>query len=88
MFTKSQRLVIIYGAWVFGVLGLLALFQSISVDIFFGLCLFGLIIIVELSGPYTTKPGWRAHINKAIFIGMLGFIIIVMNKVLIILGTS
>lgn len=86
MLTKNYRLVYAFGAWMFAVLALLTLFQSLDAEYFFVLCLIGFLIIVELSGPFTVRPEWRKRVNLAIVIGVLVFSLIVINKVLDILG--
>jgi hypothetical protein len=85
MMTKSQKLVVTFGGWIFTVLAILTIFQSLNYEYFFVLCLIGFLIIVELSGPFTTKPRWRSRVNIAILIGVIIFSIIVINKVLEIL---
>ncbi|MGA9141418.1 MAG: hypothetical protein WBZ29_14420 [Methanocella sp.] len=86
MITKGQRMVLIFGGWVFLVLQIMALFQSINLEYYFMLCLTGLFIIVELSGPYIAKPRWRARIDATLAIGALIFGALVINKVQIMLG--
>ncbi len=86
MMTKNYRLIYAFGAWIFAVLALLALFQSLSPEYFFVLCLIGFLIIVELSGPFTVRPEWRKRVNVVIVIGVLIFGLVVANKVLDILG--
>ncbi len=84
--TKGQKIVFIFSGWVFLVLALLLLFASLSLEYFFVLCLIGFLIIIELSGPYTVRPGWRRRVNIFILAGTIIFAIIVALKVLTILG--
>ena len=86
MLTKNYQLIYTFGAWMFLVLALLTLFQSLSPEYFFVLCLIGFLIIVELSGPFTVRPAWRGRVNVVIIIGVLIFALIVAEKVLGILG--
>lgn len=86
MWTRSQRLVYIFGGWMLVVLAMLALFGSISYEYFFVLCLIGFLVIVELSGPFTVRPAWRSRVNVVITLGVLVFSLIVVEKVLAILG--
>ena len=86
MLTRGQRLVYLFGGWMFAVLFLLALFDSVSYEYFFVLCLIGFLVIVELSGPFTVRPAWRSRVNVAIILGVLVFSLIVVEKVLAILG--
>jgi len=86
MLTRSQRLTYLFGGWMFVVLSLLALFGSVSYEYFFVLCLIGFLVIVELSGPFIVRPAWRSRVNIVIFLGVLVFSLIVLEKVLAILG--
>lgn len=86
MFTKSQRIVVIFGAWVFLALAILTFFPPLSYEYFFVLCLIGFLIIVELSGPFASRPKWRSRVNVVILIGVIIFSLIVAGKVLGILG--
>lgn len=86
MMTKSQTLVIAFVGWVLVVLALLVLFQSLSAEYFFVLCLIGFLIIIELSGPFMTKPRWRSRVNIIIAIGVVIFAVIVFNKIMEIIG--
>ena len=88
MLIKSQKMVYIFGGWILGVLTLLAMFNSISYEYFFVLCLIGFLIIVELSGPFTVRPAWRSRVNIVIAIGVIIFSLIVIKKVLDILNIT
>ena len=54
MLTKNQRLVFAFGGWALLILTILILLNSLDFEYFFVLCLIGFLIIVELSGPFTT----------------------------------
>jgi hypothetical protein len=86
LLTKSQRIVIIFGAWAFLALAILAVFQSLSFEYFFVLCLIGFLVIVELSGPFASRPRWRSRVNVVILLGVILFSLVVVKKVLDILG--
>jgi hypothetical protein len=85
LLTKSQRIVVIFGAWAFLTLAILAVFQSLSIEYFFVLCLIGFLVIVELSGPFASRPRWRSRVNVVILLGVVMFSLIVVKKVLDIL---
>ncbi|OPY26721.1 MAG: hypothetical protein A4E28_02347 [Methanocella sp. PtaU1.Bin125] len=88
MLTKSQRIVVIFGAWAFLALAALAVF-GLGRDVFeyyFVLCLIGFLVIVELAGPFASRPRWRSRVNVVILAGVAVFAVIVINKVLAILG--
>ena len=86
MLTKSQRIVVIFGAYAFLALAILAIFSSLSYEYFFVLCLIGFLVIVELSGPFGARPRWRSRVNAVILAGVVVFALIVVMKVLGILG--
>ena len=81
MLTKSQRIVVIFGAWAFLALAVLALLDSLSNEFFFVLCLIGFLVIVELSGPFASRPRWRSRVNIVILLGVILFCLIVAKKV-------
>jgi 4-amino-4-deoxy-L-arabinose transferase-like glycosyltransferase len=86
LLTKSQRIVVTFGAWVFLALAILTVFQSLSFEYIFVLCLIGFLVIVELSGPFASRPRWRSRVNVVILLGVIVFSLIVLEKVLDILG--
>lgn len=86
MMRKNHQLTYVFGAWMFVVLALLTLFQSLSLEYFFVLGLIGFLIIVELSGPFTVRPAWRKRVNIVIVLGVILFSLVVVKKVLDILG--
>jgi 4-amino-4-deoxy-L-arabinose transferase-like glycosyltransferase len=83
---KSQRIVVVFGAWAFLALAILAVFGSLGFEYFFVLCLIGFLVIVELSGPFASRPRWRSRVNTVILLGVVVFSLIVVKKVLDILG--
>ncbi len=86
MLTKSQRIVVIFGAWAFLALAVLAVIGSLDFEYFFVLCLIGFLVIVELSGPFASRPRWRSRLYAVILLGVVVFALIVVNKVLGIIG--
>lgn len=85
LLTKSQRIVVIFGAYAMMALAALAVFNALSAEYYFVLCLIGFLIIVELSGPFASRPRWRSRVNLVIALGVFVFALIVINKVLEIL---
>jgi hypothetical protein len=88
LLTKSQGIVVIFGAWAFLALAVLAVSTSLSFEYFFVLCLIGFLVIVELSGPFASRPRWRSRVNLVILIGVLVFSLVVAIKVIDILGIT
>lgn len=81
LLTKSQRIVVIFGAYALLVLALLAVFDFLSVEYYFVLCLIGFLIIAQLSGPFVPRPRWRTRVNIVLLIGVLIFMLLVVSKV-------
>ncbi len=85
MYSKSQRIVIISLAWAFLVLAVLTFFpaQGKAAEniflYFFAACLLGFFAIVELSGPFTVRPQWKARASLAVMIGFLLFGLLVLQ---------
>ncbi len=88
MLTKSQRIVVISGAWAVLALAVLSVFGSLGFEYFFVLCLIGFLVIVELSGPFASRPRWRSRVNAVILVGVVVFGLIVVGKVLEILNVK
>ncbi|WP_424358787.1 hypothetical protein [Methanocella sp. MCL-LM] len=86
MWTKSQRLIATFGVLVMIILALLVLFKSLNPEYFFVLSLISFLIIIELAGPFMTKPKWRSRVNIVIVVGVIIFGIMVYSKVMEIIG--
>ncbi len=84
--TKAQRIVMTFGGLASLVLAVLMLFDFLGFEIYFMLCLLGFMAIVNLSGPFISRPRWRSRANLLILAGVFLFGLIVVNKVLDILG--
>jgi len=72
-------------AWMLGVILLLALLGSLTVELFFVVSLIGLLIVVELTAPFRITPQWRKRLWVVIGLGLLGFGVIVIRRILDIL---
>lgn len=72
-------------AWMLGVILLLTLVGSLTVELFFVTSLIGLLVIVELTAPFRITPTWRKRLWVVIAIGLLGFGVIVVRRILDIL---
>ncbi len=88
MFTSAQRIAMTFGGLASVVLAVLMLFDVLSFEVYYTLCLLGFMAIVHLYGPFVSRPRWRSRANVIIFIGVLIFILIVLGKVIDILGIS
>lgn len=72
-------------AWMLGTLLVLALVGSLTVELFFVVSLIGLLIVVELTAPFRITPQWRKRLWVIIGLGLLGFGVIVIQRILDIL---
>jgi hypothetical protein len=63
----------------------LALFDSLSYELFFVLSLIGFLVVVELTAPFEVTPRWRSRLKWLIGIGLLVFGYIVIRRILEIL---
>lgn len=72
-------------SWMIGTILVLTLLNSLTTELFFVLSLIGLLIIVELTSPFRITPVWRKRLWVLIIIGLLGFAIIVVRRILDIL---
>jgi len=83
----TRRLLFVHAqlAWMLGVILLLALLGSLTVELFFVVSLIGLLIIVELTAPFRITPQWRKRLWLIIGLGLLGFGVIVILRILDIL---
>jgi hypothetical protein len=83
----TRRLQFVHGqlAWMLSVILLLALLDSLTVELFFVISLIGLLIVVELTAPFRITPQWRKRLWVLIGLGLLGFGVIVIRRILDIL---
>jgi hypothetical protein len=84
--TKAQRIVMTFGGLAVFLLATLLIFDVLSLELYFMLCLIGFLVIVQTSGPFISRPRWRSRINIAIIAGIVVFALIVTGKILDILG--
>ena len=82
---RRQRFVTGQLAWMFGVIVLLAALGSFSYELFFVLSLIGLLIVTELTAPIAITPRWRRRLFWLILLGLVGFAVVVIRRILEIL---
>ena len=83
--TKAQRIVMIFGGLAVLLLAALLVFNVLSLELYFMLCLISFLVIAQMSGPFISRPRWRSRINTVIVVGIVVFVLIVLGKVLDIL---
>ena len=68
-----------------GAITLLAVLGSLSLELVFVLSLIGFLVVVELTAPFNVTPRWRRRLLPIIGLGLLGFGVIVIRRILAIL---
>lgn len=83
--TRRIRFVHAQIAWMLGAILLLTLLSSLTGELLFVVSLIGFLVVVELTAPFRITPRWRKRLWVVIAIGLLGFGIIVIRRILQIL---
>lgn len=82
---RRQRFIHAQLAWMLGTIMLLTLLGSLSLELVFVLSLIGFLVVVELTAPFNVTPRWRRRLLPIIGLGLLGFGVIVIRRILAIL---
>lgn len=82
---RRQRFLYAQTAWMLAALVLLTLLGALSLELFFVVSLIGLLIVVELTAPFSVTPQWRSRLRWIILVGLLGFGYVVVRRILAIL---
>lgn len=80
MIAKNRKVVILFAVWTFILLALVTIYNTLKFDTLFILSFIVFLMIVGLSGPFTSKPKWRSRVGVVIAIGALIFFVIVVVK--------
>ncbi|QFU84768.1 hypothetical protein [Natronorubrum aibiense] len=72
-------------AWMVAAVVVLSVLGSFSYELFFVLSLIGLLIVTELTAPFAVTPDWRRRLRWLILLGLVGFAVIVVRRILEIL---
>ncbi|QRV17238.1 hypothetical protein [Haloterrigena salifodinae] len=72
-------------AWMLAAVLVLSLLGSFSYELFFVLSLIGLLIVTELTAPFAVTPDWRRRLRWLIALGLVGFAVVVVRRILEIL---
>ena len=83
---KKQIAVAVLVLWLLLVRFFMILGRSLSLEIFFVLWLIGLFVIVELIGPSFVRPSYLRYLTYLVAAGVIGFAVIVAQKVMEILS--
>ncbi|SEU04880.1 hypothetical protein SAMN04488694_1326 [Natrinema hispanicum] len=63
----------------------LTLLNALSYELVFVLSLIGFLVITELTAPFNVTPTWRRRLRWLILLGLAGFAVIVVRRILEIL---
>ena len=82
-----RRLQFVHGttAWILASILVLTVLGSFSYELFFVLSLIGLLVVTELTAPFSVTPAWRKRLRWILLVGLVGFAIIVFRRILEIL---
>lgn len=72
-------------AWSLSALLMLTILNTLTLEVFFVVSLIGLLIIIELTTLFRITPKWRKRLWVVIGLGLLGFGIIVIRRIVEIL---
>ena len=72
-------------AWMVATVLVLTLLNALSYELVFVLSLIGFLVITELTAPFNVTPTWRRRLRWLILLGLAGFAVIVVRRILEIL---
>jgi len=85
---RRQRFIHGQAAWMLGTILVLTALGALSLEVFFVLSLIGLLVVIELTAPFNVTPRWRARLRWVILVGLLGFVYVVVRRILEILPSG
>lgn len=85
--TSPRRLRFVHGvvAWMLAAVLLMAAVGSLSLELVFVVSLIGVLVVFELTAPRTVTPAWRTRATVVILLGLVGFSVLVVRRLLEIL---
>ncbi|WP_265112556.1 hypothetical protein [Halosolutus halophilus] len=72
-------------AWMVATIVVLTVLGALSYELFFVCSLIGFLIVTELTAPVTLTPAWRRRLTWLIALGLGGFAVVVIRRILEIL---
>lgn len=69
-------------AWMVGTVLVLALFGSVTYELFFVGSLIGLLVVSELTVPVSVTPTWRTRLRWLTLLGLIGFAALIVRRIL------
>jgi hypothetical protein len=85
---RRQRFVHGQVAWMLGAVVLLSALDALALDLFFVVSLIGLLILIELTAPFSVTPRWRARLRWVILAGLIGFAYVLVHRILDVLPSG
>ena len=82
---RRQRFIHAQTAWMLATIILLALLDTLSLELFFVLSLIGFLVVTELTAPFNVTPEWRTRLRWLIVAGLAIFGYIVVRRIIEIL---
>lgn len=82
---RRERFIRANVAWMLASVLVLALLDSLSLELFFVVSLIGFLVVVELTAPFSVTPRWRARLKWLIALGLAIFGYVVIRRILAIL---
>lgn len=82
---RRQQFIHGQAAWMLAVIVVLAALGALSLELFFVLSLIGLLVVIELTAPFNLTPTWRSRLKWLILAGLIGFMFVVVRRILEIL---
>lgn len=72
-------------AWMVATVLVLAVLDAVSYELVFVCSLIGFLIVTELTAPFNVTPTWRRRLRWLILLGLGGFAVVVVRRILEIL---
>lgn len=66
----------------------LAALDALSLKLFFVVSLIGFLVVLELTAPLNVTPQWRRRLRWILALAMIGFVAIVVRRILAILPSG
>ncbi|MFC6723305.1 hypothetical protein ACFQE1_02620 [Halobium palmae] len=86
--TRRERFIRSQIAWMLATALVLALLQTLTVELFFVVSLIGFLVVTELTAPFAITPQWRRRLKWLIGVGLVVFGYIVLRRVIEILPSG
>jgi len=80
--TRRRWFVHAHLAWMVTAALVLSLFDSLTYELFFVASLIGFLVVTQLTAPFRITAPWRRRLRWITVFGLLGFILILVQRVL------